>query len=454
MDPTERETQALLRLGTTLKGKWKLLRLVGTGGSACVYEAEHRNGKRVAIKMLDPELSSESITRERFLREGYLGNSVNHPGAVVADDDDMGSDGCAFLVLEFLDGESLESRRLRKGTLESSEVLSLMDQVLDVLAAAHQVGIVHRDINPDNLFLTTERQIKLLDFGIAANAKAISSGQTQQGSLMGTPAFMSPEQARGRWNQVDARSDIWSVGASIFTLLAGRHVHDAETVNETVALAITRHAQPLASVVPGIERSVAELVDKAIQYDPAERYQSAEEMQEALRLTYERLQDNTERAGEKRIPISEVPLSAPASSLREPLLADTVTTGRGVAASVNRGPGGVKGPMAALAVGVVAVVLWASYLLREPAPVVGAAAVPSASVLSATPSAVSERTETPPEPNQQPAKAAPVTTPLADLPVVQQPEELMKLKSAPKRRYVAPPPKKKKRSGELAPVPF
>ncbi|HEX4477595.1 MAG TPA: serine/threonine-protein kinase, partial [Polyangiaceae bacterium] len=155
-------------VGQVLLEKWRLEVLLGVGGMAAVYAATHRNGSRVAIKILHAELSISPDVRARFLREGYAANSVGHDGVVRVSDDDVAEDGAAFLVMELLDGETLEERRQRHGgRLSEDEVLSVADQVLDVLVAAHAKGIVHRDLKPENIFLTRDGRVKVLDFGIA-----------------------------------------------------------------------------------------------------------------------------------------------------------------------------------------------------------------------------------------------------------------------------------------------
>src|SRR5208282_3560858 len=160
--------RAQVRVGQVLKEKWRLDGLLGVGGMAAVYAATHRNGSRVAIKLLHPELSTHHEVRTRFLREGYVANAVGHEGAVRITDDDVAEDGSAFLVMELLDGETLEDRRIRSGgQLNEDEVLSVADQLLDVLIAAHAKGVIHRDLKPDNVFITRTGQVKLLDYGIA-----------------------------------------------------------------------------------------------------------------------------------------------------------------------------------------------------------------------------------------------------------------------------------------------
>ncbi|HEY6561033.1 MAG TPA: serine/threonine-protein kinase [Polyangiaceae bacterium] len=279
--------RAKARVDTVLNGKWRLERMLGIGGMAAVYAAVHRNQNRVAIKMLHTELSIDETVKTRFLREGYAANTVGHVGAVAVYDDDVSPDGSAFLVMELLQGETLEDRATRKGgRIEAGEVLQLTDQLLDVLHSAHERGILHRDIKPDNLFLTTTGQLKVLDFGIARLrelAGAAGNMNTGVGTFMGTPAFMSPEQARGRWDEIDARSDLWSVGATMFTLLGGESVHEAETVTDQLVLAATAPARSLATLVPELPRRLIELVDRALAYDKLGRWPDAQSMQAAVR---------------------------------------------------------------------------------------------------------------------------------------------------------------------------
>ena len=282
--------RAAARVGTLLKEKWTIDKVLGIGGMATVYAGTHRNKKRVAIKMLHAELSFDPRVRERFLREGIAANTVGHRGAVEVFDEDVADDGIAFLVMELLDGETLESRRVRKGgTLPAAEVLSLVDQLLDVLAAAHHAGIVHRDLKPENLFYTSDKMLKVLDFGIASvreGAMQSGGGGTRVGSVMGTPAFMAPEQARARWDLVDKQTDLWAVGATMFTLLTGRLVREADTANEELALAITAPVPLLATVLDGVPPEVAALVDRALAYDKAQRWPDARGMQAALREAF------------------------------------------------------------------------------------------------------------------------------------------------------------------------
>src|SRR5258708_3111776 len=264
-------SRARARVGEVLRDKWRLDVLLGVGGMACVYAATHRNGSRAAVKILHTELSINAQLRGRFLREGYLANAVGHHGAVKVIDDDIAEDGSLFLVTELLDGETLQDRRVRfGGRLSEDEVLLLADQLLDVLAAAHGKGIVHRDLKPDNIFLTHAGQVKVLDFGIARlREMSTVSTATKAGATLGTPAYMAPEQARGLWDEVEAPSDLWACGATMFHLLSGRWVHEGRTPNEQLLSAMTKPAPLCASVAPGASPAVAQAADRALAFDPA-----------------------------------------------------------------------------------------------------------------------------------------------------------------------------------------
>lgn len=283
--PNELSQQAQARVGTTLRGKWRLDSLLGVGGMASVYAATHRNGHRVAIKILHPAMSLTSSVQERFLREGYTANNVDHAGIARIVDDDQTEDGDAFLVMELLNGETLDTRwRRLGGRLPLGESLAVAHALLDVLEAAHQSGVLHRDIKPENIFLTDKGQLKLLDFGIARMRETNPSAPsvTRTGATLGTPAFMSPEQARGRSREIDGRSDVWAVGATLFTLLTSRFVHPGETPNEVLIKTATESATPLSSLREDLSPAVCHLVDRALAFQTDERWPSAAAMRDAI----------------------------------------------------------------------------------------------------------------------------------------------------------------------------
>ncbi|MBK8258332.1 MAG: protein kinase [Polyangiaceae bacterium] len=304
-DPFTR--RALARVGTTLRDKWRIDKLLGIGGMAAVYAGTHRNGKRGAIKILHLELSQDEDSRRRFLQEGYAANRVEHPGAVSVLDDDVAEDGSVFLVMELLLGSTIDAlaERQPKARLDVGFTLTVADRLLDVLIAAHAKGIVHRDLKPENFFLTTDGTVKVLDFGIARvrELQGHSGRVTRTGDAMGTPAYMPPEQALGNWNDVDARTDLWAIAASMFTLITGRLVHDAPTVQQMMLAAMTKHAPPIRSLMPEVPPPVAAVIDRALSFERDKRFPDALAMRVALR-----------QAG-AQVPGFLAPLNAPAQAL-------------------------------------------------------------------------------------------------------------------------------------------
>lgn len=267
-----------------VRGKYRIDSFIASGSMSNVYAATHRNGSRVALKIMHKDLARDTSVAERFRREGYFGNSVVHEGIVRAIDDDMTDDGCPFLVFDLLEGETLEQKRSRAGgRLPLRDVLDVGDAVLDILQAAHDHQILHRDLKPDNVYLTRKGEVKLFDFGAARfNDGKSTSEMTGVGVVIGTVAFMAPEQAAGKRNEVDARSDLWGLGAMLFVCLTGQGVHlGGDLKTKAIAVARTK-ARSLRDVAPEIPRVVAAVIDRALAFDRAERYSDAKSMREAL----------------------------------------------------------------------------------------------------------------------------------------------------------------------------
>jgi serine/threonine protein kinase len=323
------------RVGQMLRHKWRLDVLLGMGGMAAVYAATHRNGSRAAVKILHTELSASEEIRSRFMREGYAANAVGHDGAVKVLDDDTADDGSLYLVTELLDGETLEERRVRSGgRLSEDDVLSVADQLLDVLVAAHSKGVIHRDIKPANIFLSRSGQLKVLDFGIARLRELSTGGSlaTKSGSAMGTPAFMSPEQARGLWSEVDGRSDVWSVGATMWQSLTGNLVHEGRTANEELLSAMTNPAPPLSSVLRSVSPAVAQVVDRALAFEKEKRWLDAHRMQEGVRRAYHD-RHSAPITTAPRLTVPETVPNRTISATPDLLSPHPATTGRPVASS-------------------------------------------------------------------------------------------------------------------------
>jgi eukaryotic-like serine/threonine-protein kinase len=301
--------------GELLGGRWRLDKPLGEGGAGSVYVAlDEKTHDRVAVKIMHGALAEDDTLRARFGREARIANVIGHPGVVRVIGDGATRDGRPFLVMELLDGETLEARWIRKGQkLAPVEVLWLTDLLLDVLQAAHAKGIVHRDIKPENLFLTRDRKLKVLDFGIARFAA--ESAVTRVGAVLGTLDFMAPEQARGDVDQVGVHTDLFGVGATMYALLSGRTVHKGETLNELLSAATKRAPQSVLMVAPDVPPPVAELVDLALSFDIGRRWTSAKQMQTAVREVHEiikRRSSSSMRAFEEdEDPFSLTPLQMP-----------------------------------------------------------------------------------------------------------------------------------------------
>jgi serine/threonine protein kinase len=304
------------RVGQTLNGKWHVDRLLDVGGMGAVYEVTHRNGRRAAIKVLHPRFARDPEVRRRFLREGYVANKIGHPGAVAILDDDTAEDGSPYLVMELLEGESLAGWLQRAGgRLAVNEVLAVAGQVLEVLEAAHGNGIVHRDLKPANIFVTKGGYAKLLDFGLArVRDGALSLIPTAQGVVMGTAGYMAPEQARGTPDQVDARSDLFSLGAVIFRATSGRRLHEKENALDMTVAAMKNHAPSLATVVLDAGPLLVAAVDRALAFDKNARWQDARAMFGALRAAYD------EQRRRPTNPARPHPQNADAESIDVPIL--------------------------------------------------------------------------------------------------------------------------------------
>jgi serine/threonine-protein kinase len=260
-----------------LGGKWRLDALIGMGGMASVYAATHRNGRRAAIKLLKDEFGRNSQVRERFLREGYVANHIGHPGVVGIVDDDVTENGQVYLVMELLEGDSFQER-IRARSLTAAQIMLIGQQVLEPLATAHRRGVIHRDIKPGNVFVCRDGRVKLLDLGLARVLEGNDLEPTRDGLVLGTPAYLSPEQARAVRDEVDWRTDLYSVGAMLFYALSGRYVHDGESELAMLMSVMKDPAPSLAAAWPGAPGKVVALVDRALRFDPAERWQCAEDM--------------------------------------------------------------------------------------------------------------------------------------------------------------------------------
>lgn len=272
-------------IGTVLEGKFRVTQEIGRGGMAAVYEAENIDiGKRVAVKLLSAELISSRIVRERFIREARAAAAIRSPYICEVYDSGMFHDR-PFLVMELLDGESLYDRMTRVRQLKASTTLKVMRHVVRGLAKAHQAGVVHRDLKPENIFLTRDTDgrmlAKIVDFGLAKFYESRDGEAernvrlTREGALFGTPAYMSPEQARGQ-GEVDHRADLWALGCITYECLTGRTVWDVQQGVAMILAQIARGQLPdPRRLRPDLPDSFHTWFQRALHPQLNERFQSA-----------------------------------------------------------------------------------------------------------------------------------------------------------------------------------
>jgi len=262
-------------------GPFRILQKLGGGGMGVVYEGIDDTGRLAAVKVLRAALASDEATR-RFAREATL--RVEHPNIVKVLDAGADAEGTPYIAFERLEGETLEAR-LAIGRLTPKLAVDFALQTASGLAAAHAAGIVHRDLKPANLFLTTATSlgpsvVKILDFGIARFAGR-DTRLTATGTVVGTPSYLSPEQAQGD-PRVDARTDVWSLGVVLHEMLAGRAPFDRDTALATMLAVLMEQPPPLTMLVPGIPRGLADVVEKCLSKRREDRYASATELEAAL----------------------------------------------------------------------------------------------------------------------------------------------------------------------------
>ncbi|HEX5098123.1 MAG TPA: serine/threonine-protein kinase, partial [Polyangiaceae bacterium] len=277
-----------LQPGELIDDKYRIVRLIGEGGMGAVYEGENtRIHRRVAIKVLHAGVSEMPDVVARFEREAQAAGRIGSEHIVEVLDLGTLRGGDRYMVMEFMDGDSLAQRIRQRGSMAPKDLYPVARQLLDALAAAHNAGIVHRDLKPDNVFLLKSRRgqpdfLKLLDFGISK----FSSGpgglsMTRTGAVMGTPYYMAPEQAKGA-KDIDHRVDLYAAGVILYEALAGRVPFLADTFNELLFKIVLEKPEPLAKVAPHVDPVLAGIVETAMAREPGERFQTAEALRDAL----------------------------------------------------------------------------------------------------------------------------------------------------------------------------
>jgi serine/threonine-protein kinase len=278
----------MLAADTTI-GTYRIVRQIGEGGMGAVYLAEHQLlGRKAAIKILLPELSSDDKIVRRFFNEARAATEIADPGIVQVFDFGFHTSGSAYIVMELLDGEPLDQRLKRIGHLTLLDGLRIARQMASSLAAAHAKGIVHRDLKPENIFLIPDQAVigneraKVLDFGIAKLLRDDASAhRTRTGTLVGTPTYMSPEQCRGS-GDVDHRADIYALGALMMTILTGRPPFEGDWAGDLIAAHLREPPPRASSRIADLPPAVDDIIERCLQKAADARYASMGELGDAL----------------------------------------------------------------------------------------------------------------------------------------------------------------------------
>ncbi|MFO0649804.1 MAG: serine/threonine-protein kinase [Polyangiales bacterium] len=277
----------MLQKGSVLGGRYELVDRLGEGGMGSVWVARNTaiGGAEVAVKVLHPNLADDKSSVSRFRNEAQIAARIGHRNIVRVFDFGESDDEAPFMVMERLLGESLAERLEREGALDPREAVELVCVVLEALAAAHEKDVLHRDLKPENIFLAREGSLvvpKILDFGVSKilGDDARRTRMTRTGAIIGTPAYMSPEQVMG--TPVDLRSDVWAMGVILYELVTGRLPFDAPNYNAVLVRIATSEHDPITVHVPSIDAGLASIVDRAMARKPGGRFASAVKMRETL----------------------------------------------------------------------------------------------------------------------------------------------------------------------------
>ncbi len=276
-------------LDTVVNGRYHVVRMLGEGGMSVVYEVQHTKLKRqFALKRLLPQLLDNQEALIRFEREAELLASLRHPHVVDIIDWDVLPDGTPFMVLEFLHGAHIRVR-LDRAPLPWEAIARIGDQAMSALALAHRIGITHRDLKPENLFISIddsgEERVKLLDFGVSK--KAGLGRTTGQHAMLGTPSYMSPEQAQGLTDEIGPSTDVWAMGTILYELATQRVAFTGETLVQTVVNITSGRPPPMTQYRADTPPAFADLIDRAISPDPERRITTIEELRAGLKAVLE-----------------------------------------------------------------------------------------------------------------------------------------------------------------------
>jgi eukaryotic-like serine/threonine-protein kinase len=315
-------------IGLVIKDTYRIERLIGEGGMGAVYEASHlRLERRFAVKLLFPAFAEHPDVLARFQREARVTSGLGHPNILEVIDFDTTADGEPFIVMELLEGESLAARLHRVRQLELSQAVSIVRETTSALEAAHDKMIVHRDLKPHNIFLCRRRRrddfVKVVDFGVSKMLGA-ATAITRAHALIGTPNYMSPEQAEQRSEEVDLRTDVYAMGVIIFEMLTGEAPFSAGSIPQLLFKIAYRPAPPLRTLRPDLPEALEQVLLQAMAKDPAARFASMGELWEAFRLALglpdldedDRIDDSVQRvlrtSGQPQVRPASQPQARPA----------------------------------------------------------------------------------------------------------------------------------------------
>src|ERR1700687_4705518 len=275
---SEAASKGQLEPGTVLGDRFEVLQLLGQGGMGAVYKARDLELDRlVALKLIRPDLASHPEILRRFKQELILAREVTHRNVILIFD--LGqAQGIKFITMEYVEGRDLRSLIHEKGKMAPEEAVPILLQIAAALDAAHHAGVVHRDLKPQNIMSDKDGRVYVMDFGIARSLE--TPGMTQTGALMGTPEYMSPEQAKGE--KVDARSDLFALGIIFYEMLTGNSPFKAETAMATMFKRTKERATPLAQLNVGVPGRLSDIVSKCLEIEPEHRYQSARAIMDDL----------------------------------------------------------------------------------------------------------------------------------------------------------------------------